>query len=144
MNLETVTDTQSWYKTWQLNGYNDTHVKQKLLRKRKRAYKSSWSRIGNLKSFTLTIPWNLAKLVKISPGIIVHRRLADLRRMVLLREQYAELRKELLRCCCNLAWMTNGGRIPWNVTPICETSQIYYLMGRRPTNDVLENHSEGP
>ena len=31
--------------------------------------KSSWSPTGNLKSFTLTIPWNSAKLVKISPGI---------------------------------------------------------------------------
>ena len=29
------------------------------------ACKSSWSHIGNLKSCTLTIPWNLAKLVKI-------------------------------------------------------------------------------
>ena len=26
--------------------------------------------MGNLKSLSLTIPWNLAKLVKISPGII--------------------------------------------------------------------------
>ena len=33
-----------------------------------------------------------------------------------------------------------GGQIPWNVTPICETSQIYYLMGRRPMKDVLGNH----
>ena len=36
----------------------------------KGACKSSWSRIGSLKSFTLTIPWNLAKPVKIFPGII--------------------------------------------------------------------------
>ena len=41
--------------------------KTKLLRKHKRASKSSWSPIGNLKSFTLTIPWNSAKLVKITP-----------------------------------------------------------------------------
>ena len=27
--------------------------------------------------------------------------------------------------------MKVGGQILWNVTPICETSQIYYLMGRR-------------
>ena len=33
--------------------------------------------------------------------------------------------------------MKVGGQIPWNVTPICETSQIYYLMGRRPMKDVL-------
>ena len=31
-------------------------------------------------------------------------------------------------------------QIPWNVTPICETSQIYYLTGRRPMKDVLGNH----
>ena len=28
--------------------------------------------------------------------------------------------------------MKVGGQILWNVTPICETSQIYNLMGRRP------------
>ena len=36
--------------------------------------------------------------------------------------------------------MKVGGQIPWNVTPICETSQIYSLMVRRPMNDVLGNH----
>ena len=40
--------------------------------------------------------------------------------------------------------MKVGGQILWNVTPICETSQIYYLMGRRLTKDVLGNHFEGP
>ena len=30
-------------------------------------------------------------------------------------------------------------QILWNVTPICETSQIYHLMGR-PVKDVLGNH----
>ena len=40
--------------------------------------------------------------------------------------------------------MKVGGHILWNVTPICETSQIYYLMGRRPMKDVLGNHLEGP
>ena len=36
--------------------------------------------------------------------------------------------------------MKVGGQILWNVTPICETSQIYYLMGRRRVKDVLGNH----
>ena len=36
--------------------------------------------------------------------------------------------------------MKIGGQILWNVTPICETSQISYLMGRRPMKDVLGNH----
>ena len=36
--------------------------------------------------------------------------------------------------------MKVGGQILWNVTPICETSQISYLMGRPPRRDVLGNH----
>ena len=38
--------------------------------------------------------------------------------------------------------MKIGGQTLWNVTPICETSQIYCLMGRRPMKDVLGNHLE--
>ena len=40
--------------------------------------------------------------------------------------------------------MKVGGQILWNVTPICETSQIYYIMGRRPMKDVLGNHLKRP
>ena len=36
--------------------------------------------------------------------------------------------------------MKVGGQILWNALPICETSQIYHLMGRRPMKDVLGNH----
>ena len=36
--------------------------------------------------------------------------------------------------------MKVGGQILWHVIPICETSQIYCLMGRRPMKDVLGNH----
>ena len=42
-----IIDVQSWYKIWQLSGYNPTRVKQKLLRKPRRALRSSWSRQGN-------------------------------------------------------------------------------------------------
>ena len=41
-------------------------------------------------SFTLTIPWNSAKLVKISPGINARLHHTDQRPMGLLREQCAE------------------------------------------------------
>ena len=40
--------------------------------------------------------------------------------------------------------MKVGGQIPWNVTPICETSQIYYLLGRRPMKDVFGQPLKGP
>ena len=36
--------------------------------------------------------------------------------------------------------MKIGGQIPWNVIPICETSQISYLMGKPRMKDVLGNH----
>ena len=47
--------------TMPLNGSSRVRVKHKPHRKQKGACKSSWSQIGNLKSFTLTIPWNLEK-----------------------------------------------------------------------------------
>ena len=40
--------------------------------------------------------------------------------------------------------MKVGGQILWNVTPICETSQIYYLMGRRLVKDVFGQPFYGP
>ena len=40
--------------------------------------------------------------------------------------------------------MKVGGQILWNVTPICETSQIYYLMGRRPYERRFGQPFSGP
>ena len=60
--------------------------KTKLHRKLKEACKSCWSPIGSLKSFTLTIPWNSAKPVK----IIARLHHTDQKQMGLLKEQCAE------------------------------------------------------
>ena len=139
-SLETIIDMQSWCKTWLLNGSSRIRAKQKLLRKRTRACKSSWSRIVNQKSFTLTVPWNLAKPVKIFPGIVVRQHHTDRKEMGFLREQCAELRKGLVQYCCSQVWMKNGGRIPWNVTAICKTFKITCLMGRHLMKDVSEYH----
>ena len=73
----------------QLNGSSRIRAKEKLHRKPREACKSSWSPTGNLKSFTLTIPWNLAKIVKISP-IIARLHHTDQKQMGLLKEQCAE------------------------------------------------------
>ena len=102
MSLDIIIDTLWWYKTWQ------THAKQKLLRKHKGACKSSWSRPGSLKSFTLTIPWNLAKFVRIFPGIIVRRHHTVRKQMRLLEEQCAESRKGHLQYCCNSGLKATG------------------------------------
>ena len=115
-------------------------VQNKVQRKLIEAFKSSWSPIGNLKSFTLTIPWNLAKLVKIFPGIIVRQHHTDQKQMGLLKEQCAEKKKAPLPYCCNQVWMTIGGQIPWNALPNCETFKISCLMGRLHMRDVLGNH----
>ena len=77
VSLETIIDMQSWCRTWHPDGSRRIRAKQKLLRKHKGACRSSWIQIGSLKSFTLTIPWNLAKPVKIFPGIIVRRHHTD-------------------------------------------------------------------
>ena len=76
-NLETITDMQSWCRTQPQNGSRRIRAKPKLHKKPREACKSSWNPRGFLKSMTLTIPWNSAKLVKISPGIIarLHHRL---------------------------------------------------------------------
>ena len=52
--------------------------------------KSSWSRRGNHKSFTLTMPWNLESLVRNCTGIIVRQRHTDQKQMGLQKEQCAE------------------------------------------------------
>ena len=65
VSVDIIIDTLWWYKTWLLSGSSRIRAKQKLLRKHKRDYRSSWSRPGNPKSFTLTIPWNWARPVKI-------------------------------------------------------------------------------
>ena len=116
--------------------------KQKLLRNHKGACKSSWSRRGNQKSFTLRIPWNLARLVKIFPGIIVSQHHTDRKQMGLVGEQYTEGKKVRLQHFCNQVWMKNGVQIPWNAFPICETFKISCLMGRLHTKGVLENLSK--
>ena len=40
--------------------------------------------------------------------------------------------------------MKVGGQILWNVTPICETSQIYYLMEDATMKDVFGQPFKGP
>ena len=40
--------------------------------------------------------------------------------------------------------MKNGGQIPWNAAPICETFKISCLVGKLHTKDVLENLLKDP
>ena len=58
--------------------------------------------------------------------------LTDPRRMVLLRDRHAELKKELLQCCHNPVWTKNGGLILWNVTVTCRNVQDLLADGKTP------------
>ena len=126
VNPETIIDTQSWYKilptqwmareTYPPGRVNNrrrrtregpelacVQTRVNIFFRRRRVYESFfWSRSPSRKSFTHAIPWSLAELVKSCPGVIVHQRLTVPRQMVLLKERYAESRKELLHYCCNL------------------------------------------
>ena len=125
MNLETIIDMQSWCRTLATQWIQSYPCKtQNFSGNTRGACKSSWSQIGSLKSFTLTIPWNSAKLVKISPGIIVRRHHTDQKQMGMLKGQFAELKWGHLRCYCSPVWITNGVRIPLNAIPIFETFKI--------------------
>ena len=68
----------------------------------------------------------------------------DRKQMGLLREQCAESRKGHLQYCCNQVWVMNCGRIPGNVTAICETFKISCVMGRHHAKGVSEKTFNGP
>ena len=107
--------------------------------KTKTSQETQKSRQRNQKSFTLTIPQNLANLVKNYPGIIVRQRHTDQKQMRLPKEQCVECKKGRLWCCCSQVWTMNGGPIPWNVTAICEF-KIVYLLGNHYVNGGSECH----
>ena len=139
VNLEIITDMPSWYRIWLLSGFNIIRAKPILL-KQKRACKSSWSQVGNQKSFTLTVHQNLAKPVKIFPGIVVRQHLTVQKQTGLLRERYAGLNRERLRYCCNQVWMKIGDLTLWNAIAICEMSKTSWQMGKLFTKGDSENH----
>ena len=54
-----------------------------------------------------------------------------------IAERAVRIKKAPLQYCCNQVSIKVGGQILWNVTPIFETSQIYYLMGRRSLRETF-------
>ena len=139
VNLETIIDLQSWCRTWPPSGSSRIRAKQKLLRTHKGACKSSWSRIGSLKSFTLTIPWNLAKPEDLSWNHCTstpHRSETNGIAERAVRRVKEGTSAVLLQSGLDENWW----QILWNVIPFCETFKISCRMGKYRKRDVLENH----
>ena len=105
-------------------------------------YENFSSRRKSRKSFIRIILSSLAKPVKSYPEIVAHLYLTVTRQMVSVREQYAELRKELLQYCCNQFWTKNDELILCNVTAICKIFRGSNQTGKHLMNDDLENLSE--
>ena len=77
VNLETITDTLSWYKILSLSEFSRFRGKQRLHMRRTEVCQNSWNHHTNQKSFTLTTHWNLENHVKIQHGIIELQHLTD-------------------------------------------------------------------
>ena len=130
-SLETIIDTQSVRRTWPPNGSRHIRAKQILHTKHNGACRSSWSQIGNLKSFTLTTPWNLAKLVKIFPGIIArltpHRSETNGIAERAVRRVKEGTSAVLLQSGLNESWWADSMEC---YTYLRKFLQFSYLMGR--------------
>ena len=88
-------------------------------------------------------PWNLAQPVKIFPGIIVRQHRTDRKRMGLLREQCAELRKGHLRV------LLQSGLEKWWADSMecycfCEFFRMNFLMRKHLTKGGSECLLTGP
>ena len=122
------------------DGSSRISTDKKLLRKHKGACKSSWSRIGHLKSFYID---NSLGFTKDCEDLSCNHCTSTSHRSETneIAERAVRRVKEgtsaiLLQSSLEENWW----RIPWNAILICETFKISYLMGRLHTKDVLENH----
>ena len=102
----------------------------------KKLCKSFWSPIRSQKSFTLTIPWNSANLVKISPGIIARQHHTDRRLMGLLRA--VRRIKEgtsamLLQSSLDERWWADSMECycPWTSLICVSSTKCVYMCVRR-------------
>ena len=118
---------------------------QNFTRNTREACKSSWNPRGILKSFTLTIPWNSEKLVKISPGIICTSTPHRFGNKWDYWESSAQSERRYV--CCIVATGSKWklvGRILWNVTPICETFTDLLSEGKTPYERRFGQPFKGP
>ena len=132
---------QSWCRIWSPNGSSHTRAKQKLLRKHKGACKSSWSRIGSLKSFTLTNPCGIWQSLWRSFLESLYVNTTQIgNKWDCWKSSTQSKRRYFCRNVAIRSGWKSGVQIPWNAILICEMFKISCLMGRLYMSDVLGNH----
>ena len=118
VNHGTITGTLSLFKILPLNGFNLIRLRRKLLRRRKGVHKHFLEPTSrpNQESFVLTIPWNLANLVKNYPGNHFTIYTPSIRNeWDCCKSSSQNQGTEPLQYCRNPAWMKNGWLIIlWN------------------------------
>ena len=140
VNLETIIDIQSLCKTWIPNESSRIRAKQKLLRKHNRSLQKFLEPNRKPK---VTYTDNSLEFGKACEDLSWNHIASTPHRSEtngIAERAVRRIWKRHLQYCFNQVWMKNGGRVPWSATAFCETLQISYLMGRRHTKDVLENH----
>ena len=141
MSLDTIIDTLSWYETWQLSGCKSYPCKTKTSQETQKSLQKFLEPTRKTGVIYTDNSWEFGKQCE---DISLSHSTWTLHRseiMGLLREQCAELRKDI---CGTVAirsgWKMVGG-FPWNVIAICETFKISCLMGRHPLEGGSECHS---
>ena len=89
VNRETIIDIPWWYETWQHSGYNHT-CETNFPGIPEEPDEVPGADEETKKSFTVTIPWNLASLARNYHAIIVRQHHTVQKQMGLPKEPYVE------------------------------------------------------
>ena len=114
VNLETITDTLSWYKILLLNGFSLTRVKRSLHMRRQEVCQNSWSRRTDRK---LYITDNSIEFGKACEDFSWNHRSET---NGTAERAVRRVKKERPLCHYAQAWMKDGGLVLWLTTAICE------------------------
>ena len=128
-------DMPWWKKIWQHSGHNHTRVNKIFQGNPKGLHEVSGAdeeTISHLHWKFIGIWQSLWRSFQESnyPGNIARKYHTEQEQMGLPKEQRAEWKEGHLRRYCSPVWVTNRGRIPWNVTAICETFKNSCLTGK--------------
>ena len=140
VNLERISDTQSWDKIPSLNLFNFIRANQKLLRGRQRSLRKFFKPSEKPKVLYTD---NSLELRKSCEDLSYNRRTwtpIDPRQMRLRKERNKDKRKGSLLYVRNETWMKNEGLIPWNTIAIHEMSKTSWQIGQHLKKDVPQQH----